>query len=54
MIYLDHSATTKVLPQAAEAACVPTQSTRNLRESITPEEVYQAMQKADALGRSGL
>ena len=42
------------LRKAAEAACVPTQSTRNLRESITPEEVYQAMQKADALGRSGL
>lgn len=39
------------LRKAAEAACVPTQSTKNLRADITPEDVYQAMNKADQLGR---
>lgn len=49
-----HTVIEENLRKAAEAACVPTQSTRNLRADITPEEVYQAMRKADTLGRSGL
>lgn len=38
--------------KVAQAACVPTQSTKNLRGDITPEEVCQAMWKADEWGRS--
>ena len=39
------------LRRAAEAACAPTQSTKNVRADITPEEVYAAIRKVDALGR---
>lgn len=42
------------LRKAAEAACVPTQSTKNLRADITADEVYEAMRKADQLGQNGL
>ena len=40
------------LRKTAEAACVPTQSTKNLRADITPEEVYEAILKADKIGSS--
>lgn len=39
------------LRRAAEAACVPTQSTKNVRADITPEEVYHAILRVDELGR---
>ena len=37
--------------KVAEAACVPTQSTKNVRADITPEEVYEAIMKVDEIGR---
>ena len=37
--------------KVAEAACVPTQSTKNVRADITPDEVYAAVMKVDELGR---
>ncbi|MEA4954126.1 MAG: glycerol dehydrogenase [Pseudoflavonifractor sp.] len=37
--------------KVAEAACVPTQSTKNVRADITPDEVYAAIMKVDELGR---
>ncbi|MBU5434251.1 glycerol dehydrogenase [Pseudoflavonifractor sp. MSJ-37] len=37
--------------KVAEAACVPTQSTKNVRADITPDEVYAAILKVDELGR---
>ena len=40
------------LQKVAEAACVPTQSTKNLRADITPQEVYDAILEADRLGRA--
>jgi glycerol dehydrogenase len=36
--------------KVAEAACVPTQSTKNLRADITPDEVYEAIMEADRIG----
>ena len=39
------------LRRAADAACVPTQSTKNVRADITPEEVYHAILRVDELGR---
>ena len=36
--------------KAAEAACVPTQSTKNLRKDITADEVYAAIMEADRIG----
>lgn len=39
--------------KVAEAACVPTQSTKNVRADITPEEVYEAIMKVDEIGRKG-
>ncbi len=44
----------ETLRRAAEMAVVPTQSTRNLREGITAEEVYEAMLRADQIGRTFL
>lgn len=38
------------LRKTAEAACVPTQSTKNLRADITLDEVYEAIIKADKIG----
>ena len=38
--------------KVAEAACVPTQSTKNLRKDITPDEVYAAIMEADQIGRA--
>lgn len=38
------------LQKVAEAACVPTQSTKNLRADITPKEVAEAIIKADKIG----
>lgn len=35
----------------AEAATVPTQFTKNVRADITADEVYDAIMKADALGK---
>ena len=40
------------LRKVAEAACVPTQSTKNLRADITADEVYEAMRRADLLGQA--
>ncbi len=40
------------LRRAAEAACVPTQSSKNLREDITADEIFCAMIKADEIGRN--
>ena len=40
------------LRKAAEAACVPTQSSKNLRADITADEVLKAMIRADELGRA--
>ncbi|MGE9971939.1 glycerol dehydrogenase [Candidatus Pseudoscillospira sp. SGI.172] len=37
--------------KVAEAACVATQSTKNVRADITPDEVYAAVMKVDELGR---
>lgn len=42
------------LRKVAEMAVVPTQSTKNLREGITAEEVYDAILKADQIGRAFL
>lgn len=36
--------------KVAEAACVPTQSTKNLRKDITADEVYAAIMEADKIG----
>lgn len=44
----------ETLQKVAEAACVPTQSTKNLRADITPQEVYDAILAADKLGRDYL
>lgn len=42
----------RTLRQVAEAACVPTQSIKNLSPDITPDQVYEAIMKADRLGRA--
>lgn len=39
--------------KVAEAACVPTQSTKNVSADITPDDVYAAIMKVDELGRQG-
>ena len=44
----------ETLKKVAEAACVPTQSTKNLRADITAQEVYDAILEADRLGRAYL
>lgn len=44
----------ETLQKVAEAACVPTQSTKNLRGDITPQEVYEAILEADRIGREYL
>ena len=36
--------------KVAEAAVVPTQSTKNLRKDITTDEVYAAIMEADKIG----
>lgn len=38
--------------KVAEAACVPTQSTKNLRADIIPDEVYAAIMEADKIGKA--
>ena len=38
------------IKKAAEAACVPTQSTKNLRSDITAEEMFEAIVEADKIG----
>lgn len=38
--------------KVAEAACVPTQSTKNLRADITADDVYAAIIEADKIGTS--
>ena len=40
------------LRKVADAACVPTQSTKNLPFPVTPEDVYNAFFEADRLGRA--
>ena len=40
----------ELLKKVAEAACVPTQSTRNLRADITPDEVLEAILEANRIG----
>ncbi len=40
------------LHKVAEMAVVPTQSTKNLREGITADDVYAAIMKADEIGRA--
>ena len=42
------------LKKVAEAACVPTQSTKNLSPEITADDVYHAILKADEIGRAYL
>lgn len=42
------------LRKVAEAACVPTQSTKNLSPDITAEDVYQAILEADRIGAAYL
>lgn len=44
----------ETLKKVAEAACVPTQSTRNLRADIAAQEVYDAILEADRMGRAYL
>lgn len=44
----------ETLRKVAEAACVPTQSTKNLSPDITAEDVYQALLEADRIGREYL
>lgn len=44
----------ETLHKVAEAACVPTQSTKNLRADITAQEVYDAILEADRIGRAYL
>lgn len=44
----------ETLRKVAEAACVPTQSTKNLRADITADEVYDAILEADRIGRAFL
>ena len=44
----------ETLRKVAEAAVVPTQSTKNLRADITADEVYRAILRADELGRAYL
>lgn len=40
------------LRRAAEAACVPAQSSKNLRADITADEIYYAIMRADEVGRA--
>ena len=42
------------LRKVAEMAVVPTQSTKNLRADISADEVYDAIMKADRIGREFL
>ena len=44
----------ETLKKVAEAAVVPTQSTKNLRADITAQEVYDAILEADRIGRDYL
>ena len=44
----------ETLQKVAEAAVVPTQSTKNLRADITAQEVYDAILEADRIGRDYL
>ena len=44
----------ETLKKVAEAAVVPTQSTKNLRADITAQEVYGAILEADRIGRDYL
>ena len=43
-----------ILKKVAEAACVPTQSTKNLRADITADQVLEAILEADRIGRDYL
>lgn len=43
---------TETLKKVAEAACVPTQSTKNLSPDITADDVYHAILQADEAGRN--
>ena len=45
---------TQVLRKVAEAACVPTQSTKNLSPDLTADDVYHAILRADERGRAFL
>lgn len=44
----------ETLHKVADAACVPTQSTKNLRADITSQEIYDAILEADRIGRDWL
>ena len=44
----------ETLKKVAEAAVVPTQSTKNLRADITAQEAYHAILEADRIGRDYL
>ena len=44
----------ETLKKVAEAACVPTQSTKNLSPDITADDVYTAILEADEIGRAYL
>ena len=44
----------ETLKKVAEAAVVPTQSTKKLRDDITAQEVYDAILEADRIGRDYL
>ena len=44
----------EIVKKVAEAAVVPTQSTKNLRADITAQEVYDAILEADRIGRDYL
>lgn len=44
----------ETLRNVAKMAVVPTQSTKNLRDGITEDEVYDAILKADEIGRAFL
>ena len=44
----------ETLRKVAEAACVPTQSTKNLSPDITADDVYNAILEADRIGREFL
>lgn len=43
-----------ILTKVAQAACVPTQSTKNLRADITADQVLEAILEADRIGRAYL
>ena len=54
VIVLSLTGCKETLKKVAEAAVVPTQSTKNLRADITAQEVYDAILEADRIGRDYL